>query len=130
MITLQGMEAVARLRCSKGLTVERYLGSFHRRTATDIDLPAINTDQSVAVQLRHEDKLDKEAYLQFVVLYSTSQGERHIRQAFMLWMHIRSLDITLYGDDWTTHVCSLGLDWSSAFYARHSSQGNLGIGKG
>ena len=98
------MEAVARLRCSKGLTVERYLGSFHRRSATDIDLPAINTDQSVAVQLRYEDKLDKEAYLQFVVLYSTTQGERHIRQAFMMWMHARSLDIILYVDGWTTHA--------------------------
>ena len=77
------MEAVARMRCSKGLTVERYLGSFHRRTATDIDLPAVNTDQSIAVQLRHEDKLDKEAFLQFVVLYSTTQGERRIRQALL-----------------------------------------------
>ena len=81
------MEAVARMRCSKGLTVERYLGSFHRRTATDIDLPAVNTDQSIAVQLRHEDKLDKEAFLQFVVLYSTTQGERRIRQALLPQLH-------------------------------------------
>jgi len=64
------------MRCSSGLVVERYLGSFHRRTATDIDLPAINADQSIAVQLRHDDKLDKEAFLQFVVLYTTTQGER------------------------------------------------------
>ena len=76
---LQGLEAVARMRCSSGLVVERYLGSFHRRTATDIDLPAINADQSIAVQLRHDDKLDKEAFLQFVVLYTTTQGERRIR---------------------------------------------------
>lgn len=80
------MEAVARLRCSKGLTVDKYQGSFHRRTATDINLPALNTDQSIAVQLRHDDKLDKEAYVQFVVLYSTTQGERRIRQA-MLHLH-------------------------------------------
>ncbi|KAL0036794.1 hypothetical protein WJX79_010207 [Trebouxia sp. C0005] len=75
----QGLEAVARMRCSLGLVVDRYLGSFHRRTATDIDLPAINADQSIAVQLRHDDKLDKEAFLQFVVLYTTTQGERRIR---------------------------------------------------
>ena len=67
------------MRCSSGLTVERYLGSYHRRTATDIDLPAINADQSIAVQLRHDDKLEKEAFLQFVVLYTTTQGERRIR---------------------------------------------------
>ncbi len=77
--SIQGLEAVARMRCSSGLVVERYLGSFHRRTATDIDLPAINADQSIAVQLRHDDKLDKEAFLQFVVLYTTTQGERRIR---------------------------------------------------
>ena len=69
------------MRCSSGLTVERYLGSYHRRTATDIDLPAINADQSIAVQLRHDDKLEKEAFLQFVVLYTTTQGERRIRSA-------------------------------------------------
>lgn len=69
------------MRCSSGLVVERYLGSFHRRTATDIDLPAINADQSIAVQLRHDDKLDKEAFLQFVVLYTNTQGERRIRCA-------------------------------------------------
>lgn len=76
---VQGMEAVARMRCSTGLTVERYLGSFHWRTVTDIDLPAINADQSIAVQLRHDDKLDKEAFFQFVVLYTSTLGERRIR---------------------------------------------------
>ena len=79
ILHVQGMEAVARMRCSSGLVVERYLGSFHRRTATDIDLPAINSDQSIAVQLRHDDKLGKEAFFQFVVLYTTTQGERRIR---------------------------------------------------
>lgn len=73
------MEAVARMRCSSGLVVERYLGSFHRRTVTDIDLPAINADQSIAVQLRYDDKLDKEAFFQFVVLYTSTLGERRIR---------------------------------------------------
>lgn len=86
----QGMEAVARMRCCKGLAVERYLGSFHRRTATDIDLPAINADQSIAVQLRHDDKLDKEAFFQFVVLYTTTQGERRIRCCFDAWLALHT----------------------------------------
>ena len=84
---VQGMEAVARMRCSSGLAVERYLGSFHRRTVTDIDLPAINADQSIAVQLRHDDKLDKEAFFQFVVLYTSTLGERRIRCSMPTAMH-------------------------------------------
>lgn len=83
MVVVQGLEAVARMRCSSGLVVERYLGSFHRRTATDIDLPAINADQSIAVQLRYDDKLDKEVFFQFVVLYTTTLGERRIRCCFI-----------------------------------------------
>lgn len=85
------------MRCSSGLVVERYLGSFHRRTATDIDLPAINADQSIAVQLRHDDKLDKEAFLQFVVLYTTTQGERRIRCAATC---TASMDLTSFPCCW------------------------------
>ena len=99
------------MRCSSGLVVDRYLGSFHRRTATDIDLPAINADQSIAVQLRHDDKLDKEAFLQFVVLYTTTQGERRIRFALpLLLLHHTSCIIlsvlqTILDDDGCSLLC-------------------------
>ena len=56
---LQGMEALARLRCSRGLSVAGYFGSFHRRGPIDIDLPSINSDQSIAVQLRLDEKLQE-----------------------------------------------------------------------
>ena len=42
---LQALEAVARLRCSSGLDVDKYMGAFYRRTASDVDLPAIHSDQ-------------------------------------------------------------------------------------
>ena len=41
----QGLEGVARLRVSTGLDVGKYGGPFHRRTADDIELPALNADQ-------------------------------------------------------------------------------------
>lgn len=41
----QGLEGVARLRASTGLDVGKYSGPFHRRTADDIELPALNADQ-------------------------------------------------------------------------------------
>ena len=41
------MEALARLRVSKGLTVDRYLGSFYRRTPTDLEFPALSCDHAL-----------------------------------------------------------------------------------
>ena len=78
---LQGLEALARLRCSRGLSVAGYFGSFHRRGPTDIDMPSINSDQSIAVQLRLDEKLQEgvEAYLQFALLYTSTSGQRLVR---------------------------------------------------
>jgi hypothetical protein len=42
---LQGLEAVARLRVSSGLEVDGYGGAYYRRTAADVDLPGLNSDQ-------------------------------------------------------------------------------------
>lgn len=77
----QGWEAVGRLRCSTGLAVERYAGSFYRRTTTDLDFPALHSEHAFAIKLRHEEKLtDKqEVFFQFALLFSTSDGQRRIR---------------------------------------------------
>ena len=63
--------------------IERYLGPHYRRTLTDLDLPAVHADTSIAVQLRHSERLpdNKEAYLQFALLYTNSQRQRRIRHA-------------------------------------------------
>lgn len=78
---VQGWEAVGRLRCSTGLAVERYAGSFYRRTTTDLDFPALHSEHALAIKLRHEEKLtDKqEVFFQFALLFSTSDGQRRIR---------------------------------------------------
>ena len=44
----QGLEAVARLRVSQGLSVVEYEGAFCKRTPTDVDLPAIDCDKARA----------------------------------------------------------------------------------
>lgn len=36
---------MARLRVSSGLEVDGYGGAYYRRTAADIDLPGLNSDQ-------------------------------------------------------------------------------------
>jgi protein transport protein SEC24 len=50
----QGLEAVGRLRVSRGLLVERYLGAFYRRVDTDLNFPALSCDHSVAAKLAYE----------------------------------------------------------------------------
>ena len=78
---MQGWEAVGRLRTSDGLVIERYLGPHYRRTMTDVDLPAVNADSSLAIELRHSDHLpdNREAYLQFALLFTNCEGQRRVR---------------------------------------------------
>ena len=66
---------------SEGIVVERYLGPHYRRTLTDVDMPAVHSDSSLAVELRHSERLpdNKEVYLQFALLYTNCQGQRRIR---------------------------------------------------
>lgn len=81
LIRPQGLEAVARLRVSNGLSVDKYMGSFHQRYTSDVEFPAISSDLAVIAQVSHDEKLqdDSDAYLQFALLYTTPSGERRIR---------------------------------------------------
>jgi len=81
LVRPQGMEAVMRVRASAGVGVVGYSGAFCKRTATDVDLPAIDSDKAVLVTLKHEDKLVEgaEVCFQAALLYTTENGERRIR---------------------------------------------------
>ena len=86
----QGMEAVMRVRASQGLGVAEYGGYFCKRTPTDVDLPVLDGEKSIMVNLRYEDKLvdGAEAYVQCALLYTTMNGERRIR------VHTLALPVT------------------------------------
>ncbi|KAL5715392.1 Protein transport protein Sec24C [Ranunculus cassubicifolius] len=77
----QGFEAVMRVRCSQGLQVQEYSGSFCKRIPTDVDLPAIDCDKTIMVTFKHDDKLveGSECAFQCALLYTTVYGERRIR---------------------------------------------------
>ncbi|KAL3504260.1 hypothetical protein ACH5RR_034101 [Cinchona calisaya] len=77
----QGFEAVMRVRCSQGLQVQDYSGSFCKRIPTDVDLPAIDCDKTIMVTLKHDDKLQdgSECAFQSALLYTTVYGQRRIR---------------------------------------------------
>ena len=84
------LETVMRVRCSTGLHVSEYNGSFYQPTATDLDVAAIDSDKAVMVCLRHGEKLSDvhEACFQAAVLYTTPSGSRRIR------IHTASFGVT------------------------------------
>eukprot|EP00249_Psilotum_nudum_P012247 c23671_g1_i1 orf=107-3535(+) len=77
----QGLEAVMRVRCSQGLQVQDYFGSFCKRIPTDVDLPAIDCDKTVMATFKHDDKFQdgSECCFQCALLYTTLYGQRRIR---------------------------------------------------
>ncbi|KAF0896612.1 hypothetical protein E2562_026314 [Oryza meyeriana var. granulata] len=77
----QGFEAVMRVRCSQGLQVQDYFGNFCKRVPTDIDLPSIDSDKTIMVTFKHDDKLQEnsECGFQCALLYTTVYGQRRIR---------------------------------------------------
>ncbi|XP_059643687.1 protein transport protein SEC24 C-like [Cornus florida] len=77
----QGFEAVMRVRCSQGLQIQEYSGNFCKRIPTDVDLPAIDSDKTIMVTLKHDDKLQdgSECAFQCALLYTTVYGQRRIR---------------------------------------------------
>lgn len=79
----QGLEAILRVRCSSGLDVEGYVGSFYKppNSPTDLYLPAIDCDKALVAKLEIMEKLpaNSEVYLQCALLYTTTDGARRVR---------------------------------------------------
>jgi hypothetical protein len=56
-VLLNGLVGWCQVRCSSGLSVASYSGSFTKHTSTDLDLPAIDCNKAIVAYLRHDDKL-------------------------------------------------------------------------
>uniref|UniRef100_A0A7S0W6H9 Protein transport protein SEC24 n=1 Tax=Hemiselmis tepida TaxID=464990 RepID=A0A7S0W6H9_9CRYP len=77
-----GYEAVLRVRCSAGLAVTDYFGSFHKTPEGDIELPVISCDKTLAVTFKVDGDMSGErshAAIQCALLYTASDGTRRIR---------------------------------------------------
>ncbi|MBA0654497.1 hypothetical protein Goklo_021491, partial [Gossypium klotzschianum] len=74
-------EAVMRIRCGKGIRCTSYHGNFMLRSTDLLGLPTVDCDKAYAVQLSLEETLltTQTVYLQAVLLYTASCGERRIR---------------------------------------------------
>jgi len=101
LLRAQGLEAVARLRVSRGLAVDNYVGAFYRRNSTDLHFPAISCDHAVAARVVHEERLQEgtEAYMQYALLYTTTEGARRVRVHNLALPVTRSLGSVFRGAD-------------------------------
>jgi len=74
-------EAIMKVRTSAGIRACDYAGNFYSKVSTDIDLGCINTGNSLAVEIKYDDKLpeDEFAVIQVAILYTSVSGERRVR---------------------------------------------------
>ncbi|KAJ1732751.1 COPII subunit, partial [Coemansia biformis] len=77
-----GLEAVLRLRASKGLRMAAYYGNFFLRSLDLLSLPSVTPNHCYAVDVEVEETLTAPVvYFQAALLHTTSYGERRIRVA-------------------------------------------------
>ncbi|KAI8613402.1 hypothetical protein BC830DRAFT_1161697 [Chytriomyces sp. MP71] len=74
------LEAVLRVRASKGLKMSRFHGNFFLRSTDLLALPTVDPDNSYAIEMEIQDPLPSAvACFQTALLHTSSSGERRIR---------------------------------------------------
>ncbi|CAF1314310.1 unnamed protein product [Adineta steineri] len=74
-------DALMRVRTSSGIRPIDFLGNFYMTNATEMIFGTIDSDKSVSVELKHDDKLAVESntYIQAALLYTSISGQRRLR---------------------------------------------------
>lgn len=95
-----GLEAVMRVRCSKGLSVSAHHGNLFVRSTDLLALPNVDADKAFVVQLKSEGLASRRtASLQAALLYTTAKGQRRIRVMTVCLPVVNKLaDIFKYAD--------------------------------
>ncbi|XP_059207480.1 protein transport protein Sec24A isoform X3 [Centropristis striata] len=96
-----GLEAVMRIRCTKGLSIHTFHGNFFVRSTDLLSLPNVNPDAGFAVQMSIEENLDDMQAVSFqaALLYTSSKGERRIRVHTLCLPVVNSLSDIFAGAD-------------------------------
>lgn len=78
---LVAFDVVMRVRTSTGIRPTDFYGNLFMSNTTDIEIAAINCNQSISIEIKHDDKLSPEenVYIQVAVLYTASSGQRRLR---------------------------------------------------
>jgi protein transport protein SEC24 len=77
-----GYQALMKVRCSNGLQVSSYHGSFTQHVfGADLEFGVIDEDKALGVLFAYDGKLDTklDAHFQAALLYTTAKGERRVR---------------------------------------------------
>lgn len=74
-------DAVMRVRSSAGIRATDFYGHHFMTNTTDVELASIDCSKSVAIEIKHDDKLPPEenVYLQIALLYTSCSGQRRLR---------------------------------------------------
>jgi len=77
----QAFDAILRVRTSTGIRPVDFYGNFFMANTTDVEMPSIDSDGCVALEVKHDDKLSEAegAYVQVAVLYTSITGQRRLR---------------------------------------------------
>ncbi|KAM9426095.1 protein transport protein Sec24C [Pholidichthys leucotaenia] len=78
---LVGFDAVMRVRTSTGIRATDFFGSFFMSNTTDVELAGLDSDKTITVEFKHDDKLSEDtgALMQCAVLYTSCSGQRRLR---------------------------------------------------
>ncbi|KAJ8317884.1 hypothetical protein KUTeg_002975 [Tegillarca granosa] len=74
-------DAILRVRTSTGIRPVDFCGNFFMANTTDVELSAMDRDQAINVEIKHDDKLNEAdgAYIQVAVLFTSVSGQRRLR---------------------------------------------------
>ncbi|KEF61096.1 uncharacterized protein A1O9_02661 [Exophiala aquamarina CBS 119918] len=77
-----GYQALMKVRCSNGLQVSSYYGSFLQNSfGADLEFGTIDADKAIGVTFSYDGKLDAklDAHFQAALLYTSATGQRRVR---------------------------------------------------
>ncbi|XP_060569226.1 protein transport protein Sec24C-like [Ruditapes philippinarum] len=74
-------DAIIRVRTSQGIRPVDFLGNFYMSNTTDVEMCAVDSNQAIAVEIKHDDKLNEQegAFVQVAVLFTSVSGQRRLR---------------------------------------------------
>ncbi|CCJ29196.1 unnamed protein product [Pneumocystis jirovecii] len=77
----QAYHVQIKVRCSNGLSVERYIGNYIQKKSSELELSVIDSEKAISVIFTHDSKLDRKSniYFQCAILYTTASGYRRLR---------------------------------------------------
>ena len=77
-----GYQALMKVRCSNGLQVSSYHGSFLQHSfGADLEIGTLDADKAIGVIFSYDGKLDSklDAHFQAALLYTSADGQRRVR---------------------------------------------------